>query len=80
MLNGVGFEILLTSPPDYNGLVAEIFYDGKFVILVNQERGVGLFEIETPGVGLIEAEVIRRVDLRGFMAALEMACQRLSAK
>jgi hypothetical protein len=80
MLKNVGFETLLASPPEYNGLVAEIYYDGKFVALVSEERGPGLFEVETPGSGLVESRIRRRVDLPGFITALEAACHRLSQK
>ena len=77
MLKGKGFEMMIVSLPDYDELVAEIYYDGLFVALVSQERGKGLFDIETPGPNLIEMEVIRKVDANGFKNALEEACQRL---
>ncbi len=80
MLNNEGFEILLASPPDYQELVAEIYCDGKFVALVNQEQGPGIFEVESPGGNMVESSIARRVDLRGFMSALEAACVRLSRK
>jgi len=80
MLKNVGFEFLLASPPAYERVVAEIYYDGKFVSLVNQERGLGLFEVELPGGDLVESRVLRRVDLDGFVAALKTACQRLTDK
>jgi hypothetical protein len=78
MLKNVGFEILLASLPEYNWLVAEVYYDGKFVALVNQERGPRLFEVEMPGCNLVESRVLRRVDLDGFVTSLMTACQRLS--
>jgi hypothetical protein len=78
MLKNVGFEIVLASPPEYNGLVAEVYFDGRFVALVNQERGRGLFDVEMPGDGLVESRVLRRVDLQGFVASLEIARRRLS--
>ena len=77
MLNDVGFEFLLASPPEYAELVAEIYYDGKFVALISEERGRGNFEIETPGIGLDENQVVRRVDLNGFMATVQKAKNRL---
>lgn len=79
LLKNAGFEMLLASLPEYNGLVAEIYYDGRFVALVSQERGAGNFDIETPGNNLVESELARKVDLRGFIAALHVACERLSA-
>lgn len=77
MLTGKGFETLIASPPEYEELVAEIYFDGRFVALVSQERSVGVFDIETPGLNLIEKEVIRKVDLNSFSQAVEEACKRL---
>ena len=71
---------MLASPPDYDRLVAEIYYEGLFVALVSQERGEGLFDIETPGPNLIEKEIMRKVDADGFRKAIEEACQRLQGK
>ncbi len=80
MLKGKGFETIIASPPDYDELVAEIFYDGLFVALVSQERGQGLFEIEMPGIDLLESEIVRKVDAIGFTKAVEVACQRLKGE
>jgi len=80
MLKGTGFETLIASPPDYDELVAEIYFDGLFVALVSQERGKGLFDIETPGQNLLEKEVARKVDAAGFKKAVEEACQRLKGE
>jgi hypothetical protein len=77
MLERKGFETLIASPPDYDELVAEIYYDGLFVALVSQEHGKGLFDIETPGPNLVEREVARKVNLDGFRKAVEEACRRL---
>ncbi|MBS1910960.1 MAG: hypothetical protein JST22_03145 [Bacteroidetes bacterium] len=74
------FETVISSPADYDELVAEIYYDGLFVALVSQERGKGLFDIETPGSNVVEAEVLRRVDAEGFKRAVDEACQRLKGK
>jgi hypothetical protein len=80
MLKRKGFETILASPPDYDRLVAEIYYEGLFVALVSQERGNGLFDIETPGPNLIEKKIMRKVDADGFRKAVEEACQRLGGK
>jgi len=77
MIKNKGFEILLASPPDYQNLVAEIYYDGKFVVLVSQERGGNLFDLEIPGSNLVDGELARKVDLVGFEKVLEEAKQRL---
>jgi hypothetical protein len=80
MIKNVGFEILLVSAPACEKLVAEIYYDGCFVALVNQERGSGSFELEMPGRDLDESKVLRSVDLAGFMEILKAACLRLTNK
>ena len=80
MLKGKGFETMIASPSDYDELVAEIYYDGLFVALVSQERGKGLFDLETPGPNLIEKEITRKVDAEGFKKAVEEACQRLKGE
>jgi len=80
MLKKKGFETIVASPPDYDRLVAEIYCDGLFVALVSQERGDGLFDVETPGPNLAETRIIRKVDAVGFGEAVEEACQRLQGK
>lgn len=80
MLKDIGFELLLASPPGYRNLVAEVYFDGKFVALVSQERGDGLFDLEIPGCDLVQTELARRVDLQGFVETLELARDRLSAR
>lgn len=80
MLKGKGFETMIASHPDYDELVCEIYYDGLFAALISQERGKGLFDIETPGPNLIEKEVVRKVDADGFKKAFEEACQRLKGE
>ena len=77
LLKKKGFETVVASPPEYERLVAEIYYDGFFVAQISQERGEGVFDLETPGGDLVEQMVTRRVDLHGFLQAIEEACQRL---
>ena len=77
MSEGKGFETVIASPPDYENLVAEIYLDGLFVVLISQEEEKGRFSIETPGCDMIESEIIRKVELRDFLKAIEMACMRL---
>jgi hypothetical protein len=80
MFKRKGFETILASPPDYEKLVAEIYCDRLFVALVSQERGDGLFDIETPGPNLVENRIIRKVDAAGFSEAIEQACKRLQGE
>jgi hypothetical protein len=72
-----GFETVIASPPEYERLLAEIYYDGLFVAQISQERGEGVFDLETPGTDLVEEMVTRKVDLHELLRAVEEACQRL---
>ncbi len=72
-----GWEITIASPADYEELVAEIYYNGLFFAQVCQERGKGLFDLETPGPGLVESLVVHRADAIGFVEAVEAACRHL---
>lgn len=73
-----GFELMLASPAEYDRLVAEIFHRGKFVALISQERGERQFDVELPGCDVDDSEVLRKVEVHGFVAAIELACRRLS--
>jgi len=80
MLKKSGFEILLASPPEYERLVAEVYFDGFFVAMVTQEKDVGSFELEMPGRVQVEELVLRQVDVRGFLDAVRKACDELGAE
>lgn len=73
----VGFEVIVASYCDYEELVAEIHFDGKLVALVNREKGPEMLELELPGLDLNEEYVARKVDLRGFLDAVEKASRAL---
>lgn len=73
-----GFTLLLASPFDYERLVAEIYYDGRYVMQVIEECAPGEFEVETPDLE-VDSMVVRRVPLVGLVVALEEARRRLSA-
>jgi hypothetical protein len=77
MLNQKGFETVIASPAEYDRLLAEIYHDGLFVAQISQERGEGVFDLETPSPDLVEDMLTRKVDLRDFLRAVEEACQRL---
>lgn len=71
------FSVVLSSDSNYDELIAEICVDGKLVAIVTQERGLGIFDIETPGASRLEDHVCRTTDLLGFIDAVELACKRL---
>lgn len=79
-VQGKGFEVVLASPPEYEELTAEIFFDGKFVALVNQERGLDQLELEIPSTDTAEKYLARKVKLRGFLEAVKTAEDRLRGK
>ena len=55
----------------------EIYYEGKFVALINQERGLDNLEIEFPGPDLVESEIIRKLPLNDFLDLVNDAATRL---
>jgi hypothetical protein len=77
MFTGKGFETVIADQEEYERLFCEIYYDGLLVALVSQERGEGIFDLETPGCDLVQERIIRKVDLSGFQEAVETACRRL---
>ncbi|MCA9451428.1 MAG: hypothetical protein WBO24_08160 [Nitrospirales bacterium] len=77
MMKNSGIEILLSSDCDYEKLVAEIYYDGKFIALLNQDEGPEKLKIEFPGKEVQEEMVWRKIDLDIFTKGLEMAKKKL---
>lgn len=71
------YKIIIASDTDYEELIAEINIDGKFAAAVTQEKGKGIFNIEFPGIGLVESQIIRKVDFDSFIEALNEAKQKL---
>ena len=39
-MNNSGIELLLSSDCDYEELTVEMYYDGKFIALLNQDNGL----------------------------------------
>lgn len=67
------YKIVICSPPNYNNLVAEIFFEDKFVALVSQEISKSNFELEFPGSNLDESQILRKIDVDGFFQAIIQA-------
>ena len=80
MLTDRGFEIQIASLPEYEKLVAEVYYDGKFFALLSNEGTSEQFVLETPGPNLKEDQIIRKVDLLGLKLALDLACKKLKGE
>jgi hypothetical protein len=77
MIENSGFKTIIASPPEYDELVVEIYFDGRFVALINQEKGPDRLKIEFPGTNLIAETIARNIPLKGFLEVVEIACQRL---
>lgn len=75
------FTTLVSSDSDYEKLVAEVNYGGRFVALISQEGGPESLLLEFAGCeGIEEEQVCRKVPLDGFLSALEQARQSVSQK
>lgn len=77
MLDSNGFEIIIADDSNHKRVFAEIYYEGLFIALISEERGDGLFDIETPSLGLVEERVLRKFPLEGFQKAINDACCKL---
>ena len=75
-----GIEILLSSDSDYEELTAEIFYNGKFIALLNQDDGVENLKIEFPSAELDENMVLRKIDLTILEQGLELAKKKIKGR
>ena len=77
----IGFHIVVTSSPlEYERLVAEINFKGDVVAVIQQERGIGCFDIELEGPALGPSGKPRIVDLEGFLQAIQFAKKALSTE
>ncbi|MGB0743402.1 MAG: hypothetical protein ACPGSB_02645 [Opitutales bacterium] len=75
--NENGFNIQFYSGCDFENLTAEIYFDGKYVASVIQEKGPGEFEILFPDSQMNQDVVISRFDMNGFVETLLKAKEEL---
>ena len=71
------FDFLIADDSEHEKVFIEIYYEGKFVALINQERGLDNLEIEFPGPDLVESEIIRKLPLNDFLDLVNDAATRL---
>ena len=71
------FSITIASDSDYDKLVSEICYGGKFVALISQEEGVDKLRIEFPDQRSNKGEMAHKVGLDAFLRTVETARQEL---
>lgn len=57
------YSFLIANDNEHEKVFVEIYYDDKFVALINQENGLNNLEIEFPGEGLVE-DLINRQNKR----------------
>jgi hypothetical protein len=76
-MNDTKISILLSSDSDYEKLTAEIYYEDKFIALLNQDEGLDCMKIEFPGLNVQENLVLRKVDLAIFEKALKEAKRKI---
>ena len=73
-------DIIISSDSDFEELTVEIFYDGKFVALLNQDEGLDKIKIEFPSIDVKEDKVLRKMDLSTFEKALSEAKRKIMEK
>ena len=78
-MSNSGIEILLSSDSDYEEVTAEIFYNGRFIALLNQDDGLENLKIEFPAVGADENTILRKVDLNILEKGLELAKKKIKS-
>ncbi|MXY56073.1 MAG: hypothetical protein F4029_11905 [Gammaproteobacteria bacterium] len=77
---GVGFETIIASPYDYEELVAEMYFDGKFIGQIIKEKGDDQMEIEFGDPEALPEAICRKADLDGFLVCVQTARDRLAGR
>ncbi|HTK19612.1 MAG TPA: hypothetical protein VL442_08875 [Mucilaginibacter sp.] len=67
------YDFIIASKDDYDQVFIEIYFQGKFVAMINQEKGIDNLEIEFPGDNVIETLVTRKIPLEEFLYLLKDA-------
>lgn len=79
-VSDTNFSIDVGSDQDHERLVADIYFCGRYVCSVTEERGPGKFDLEinpsAPGVESIRGA---RCPLDGILEAIDVAATRLKA-
>ncbi len=72
-MNKKDIEIIFSSDSNYNKLVIEVFYQNKFLFLLNQDNGRENIIIEFPTSNMREDMILREISLTIFEEALLLA-------
>ncbi|MEO8887195.1 MAG: hypothetical protein ABI367_14110 [Mucilaginibacter sp.] len=71
------YDFIIASNHEYEKVFVEIYWNGKFVALINQENGLDNLEIEFPGLNLIESLIERKLPLNIFLDLVKEAAELL---
>ena len=71
-----GFYITIASDTSYNELIAEIYINGDFIALLNQDAGPDHIKIEFPA-SVNDATEQNSIDLDVFLVAVQEAKKQL---
>lgn len=71
------YNFLIANDYEHEKVFVEIYFDDKFVALINQENGLNNLEIEFPGEGLVEDLIVRKLPLKTFLELINEAAKIL---
>jgi hypothetical protein len=54
------YEIIIASDDVHEKVYAEIYFQGKYVALLNQEQGLDNLEIEFPDCNIMDQQMVTR--------------------
>lgn len=70
-------DFLVSSDTNYEELIVELYIDGSFAFLINQDHGVANLVIETPPADSLETVVTRKMSIDDFRSALEIGLKQI---
>jgi len=73
-----GFTVVIASDSEHEKVFAEVYFQGKFVALISQEKGLDQLRVEFPSSDVDETMIVREVDMDGFKQALITAAKKLA--
>ncbi len=71
------YDFIIADDDQHEKVFIEIYYEGKFVALINQEKGLDDLEIEFPGTNLVETLITRKIPLNTFLNLVKEAAEKL---
>jgi hypothetical protein len=72
------FDFIVANDSDHEQVFIEIYYNGKYIALISQEKGIDNLLIEFPGNNLNESEIIRNMPLNEFLNLIDEAVKKLN--